>query len=65
MNTGQPWFLIGRMIRQTGAGPKPIRYRKLTVAKLSAAIEYALSPTAKEAAQKVARQVHDDVCFLP
>jgi sterol 3beta-glucosyltransferase len=62
VDTDQSTLLIGRMIHQTGAGPKPIPHKKLTVAKLSAAIEYALSPTAKEAAQNVARQIHDDVC---
>ncbi|KAF7777854.1 CAZyme family GT1 [Agaricus bisporus var. burnettii] len=42
----------GRMVHRTGAGPKPIPHKKLTIAKLSDAIKYALSATAKEAAQK-------------
>jgi hypothetical protein len=51
----------GRIVRQTGAGPKPIQYKKLTVIKLSEAIKYALGPTAKEAARRIARRIHDDV----
>jgi hypothetical protein len=49
------------MIYRAGAGPKPIPRRKLTVDRLRDAIQYAVSPTAKEAAKKMAQQIQNDV----
>lgn len=50
----------GSMIRQAGAGPKPIPHRKLTVDGLRDAIKFAISPEAKDAAKKLARQIQND-----
>jgi UDP:flavonoid glycosyltransferase YjiC (YdhE family) len=49
------------MIHKAGAGPKPIPHKELSVENLRDAIMFAISPSAKEAAKKMAHQIHEDV----
>ena len=49
------------MIHKAGAGPKPIPRKELSVDSLRDAIIFAISPSAKEAAKKMAHQIHEDV----
>ena len=49
------------MIHKAGAGPKPIPHKELSVENLRDAITFAISPSAKEAAKKMAHQIHEDV----
>lgn len=49
------------MIYKAGAGPKPIPHKELSVENLRDAIMFAISPSAKEAAKKMAHQIHEDV----
>lgn len=51
----QPFW--GKMVAHKGAGPPPIPRRRLTVEKLSQAIQYCASPVAKEAAAKLAEEM--------
>jgi len=51
------------MIHNSGAGPKPIPHRELTVKKLQDAITYAISPEAKKAAKDLAQKIHDEVIY--
>ncbi|KAG6831242.1 hypothetical protein H0H87_005808 [Tephrocybe sp. NHM501043] len=50
----------GAMIHNTGAGPEPIPHKKLNVGNLRDAIRYAVSPPAKEAAKRMAEQIHSE-----
>ena len=49
------------MIYKAGAGPKPIPHKELSVENLRDAIMFAISPSAKDAAKKMAHQIHEDV----
>ena len=51
------------MIYKAGAGPKPIPQKQLSVQNLRDAIMFAISPSAKEAAKKMAHEIHEDVFF--
>lgn len=51
------------MIYQAGAGPEPIYNKDLKVKNLSEAIKFAMSPRAKEAAQKLAKKIREEVGF--
>ena len=51
----------GKMIHKSGAGPKPINHKDLTVKKLRDALIYATGPVAKEAASTLAQKIHDEV----
>ncbi|KDR81957.1 hypothetical protein GALMADRAFT_207321 [Galerina marginata CBS 339.88] len=53
----------GSMIHKGGAGPEPIPYKELSVAKLKDAIEFAVSPAAKEAAKSLAQKIHDEASY--
>ena len=53
--------MLGNMIHKAGAGPKPIPHKELSVESLRDAILFAISPSAKEAAKKMAHQIHEDV----
>ena len=55
------FFVIGDMIHKAGAGPKPIPHKELNIESLRDAIKFAISPSAKEAAKKMAYQIHEDV----
>jgi len=50
----------GNMIWKAGAGPKPIPRKELSVENLRDAIKFANSLSVKEAAQKMADQIHED-----
>ena len=56
-------IILGNMIHKAGAGPKPIPHKELSVESLKDAIMFAISPSAKEAAKKMAHQIHEDVEF--
>lgn len=47
----------GSMIHKAGAGPEPIPHKQLNVAKLTEAIKFAISPSAKIAAKAMADQI--------
>ena len=49
------------MIHKAGAGPKPIPHKELSVENLRDAIMFATGPSAKEAAKRMAHQIHEDV----
>ena len=53
------------MIHKAGAGPKPIPHKELNVENLSDAIKFAIGPSAKKAAKKMALQIHEDVNISP
>jgi sterol 3beta-glucosyltransferase len=53
--------ILGNMIYKAGAGPKPIPHKELSVENLRDAIKFAISPSAKEAAKKMAHQIQEDV----
>jgi hypothetical protein len=55
------FFIIGDMIHKAGAGPKPIPHKELNIDNLRDAIKFAISPSAQEAAKKMAYQIHEDV----
>lgn len=48
------------MIFRAGAGPKPIPYASLNFQRLSAAIEFCLTPQAREAAHKISLKMHTE-----
>ncbi|KAK7035899.1 sterol 3-beta-glucosyltransferase UGT80A2 [Favolaschia claudopus] len=48
----------GSMIHKAGAGPEPIPHKKLTVENLCDALKFAVSPTAKAAAKRLAEQIN-------
>lgn len=50
----------GDMICRAGAGPAPIPHKKLTVANLVAALVYATSPPAQQAATHMAEQIANE-----
>lgn len=50
----------GKMIHAAGAGPAPIPHKTLTVDNLAEAIEFALSPPAKEAAGKMGEKIRHE-----
>ncbi|KAF9036866.1 hypothetical protein BJ165DRAFT_614010 [Panaeolus papilionaceus] len=50
----------GNMIHKSGAGPRPIPHRDLTVKRLREAIKFAMLPTTKEAAARLAQSIHDE-----
>ena len=54
-------LILGNMIHKAGAGPKPIPQKELSVENLRDAILFAISPSAKEAAKKMAHQIREDV----
>jgi sterol 3beta-glucosyltransferase len=56
--------ILGNMIHKAGAGPKPIPHKELSVESLRDAILFAISPPAKEAAKKMAHQIHEDVNII-
>lgn len=49
------------MINKAGAGPEPIPHKKLNVDNLTQAIKFATSPSAKAAAQQMAREIENEV----
>jgi hypothetical protein len=49
------------MIHKAGAGPEPIPHKQLNVGKLTEAIEFAISPSAKAAAKAMADQIRTEV----
>ena len=49
------------MISKAGAGPKPIPHKQLNVENLRDAIKFAISPVAKQAAQRMAEQIKNEV----
>jgi len=49
------------MIHKAGAGPEPIYNKDLKVKNLSEAIKFAMSPRAKDAAQKLAKKIREEV----
>jgi sterol 3beta-glucosyltransferase len=49
------------MIHKAGAGPEPIPQKQLNAENLRTAIEFAISPPAKAAAQKMAEQIQSEV----
>ena len=51
----------GSMIHKAGAGPEPIPHKQLTVAKLTDAITFAISPSAKAAAREMADRIRSEV----
>jgi hypothetical protein len=51
----------GSMIHKAGAGPEPIPHKQLNVAKLTDAIKFAVSPSAKVAAKAMADQIKSEV----
>jgi hypothetical protein len=51
----------GSMIHKAGAGPEPIPHKQLTVAKLTDAITFAISPSAKAAAREMAGRIRSEV----
>lgn len=51
----------GSMIHKAGAGPEPIPHKQLNVAKLTEAIKFAISPSAKIAAKAMADQIKAEV----
>ncbi|KAH8114206.1 glycosyltransferase family 1 protein [Phellopilus nigrolimitatus] len=51
----QPFW--GNMIYKSGAGPEPIRQKKLNAENLTAAIQYVLKPSAQAAAHRLASQI--------
>ena len=53
--------ILGNMIWKAGAGPKPIPRKDLSVENLRDAIKFANSVSVKEAAKKMAYQIHEDV----
>ncbi|KAF9026710.1 glycosyltransferase family 1 protein [Hymenopellis radicata] len=50
----------GSMIEKAGAGPKPLKPRKLDVDGLKDAIIFVMSPSAKDAAQRMADQIRSE-----
>ncbi|KAJ5333358.1 uncharacterized protein N7506_007141 [Penicillium brevicompactum] len=54
----QPFW--GNMIFRAGAGPKPIPYASLNFQQLSAAIEFCLTPQAREAAHKISLKMRTE-----
>ena len=50
------------MIAKAGAGPAPIKPKKLNVEKLTKAIEFLISEEAQVAAASMGEQIRDDVC---
>lgn len=52
---------VGAMINKAGAGPKPIPHKQLNVENLRDAIKFAISPVAKQAAQRMAEQIKHEV----
>jgi hypothetical protein len=53
------------MISKVGAGPEPIPHQQLNVENLRDAIKFATSPTAKQAAQRMAEQIKNEVRLPP
>jgi sterol 3beta-glucosyltransferase len=53
------------MINKAGAGPKPIPHKQLNVGNLRDAIKFAISPAAKQAAQRMAEQIKNEVGLPP
>ena len=49
------------MIHKAGAGPEPIPHKKLNIENLRDAIKFAVSPSAKAAAQRMAQQIEVEV----
>ena len=52
---------LGMMIHKAGAGPEPIPHKKLNIENLGDAIKFAVSPGAKTAAQRMAKQIEAEV----
>ncbi|KAF5386949.1 hypothetical protein D9615_002027 [Tricholomella constricta] len=50
----------GAMIHKAGAGPEPIPHKELTVDNLRDAIKFAISPTAKLAASRMAEEIRSE-----
>ncbi|KAF8913387.1 hypothetical protein CPB85DRAFT_1561165 [Mucidula mucida] len=50
----------GSMIEKAGAGPKPIKPKQLDVDRLKEAIAFVMSPSAKDAAQRMADQIRSE-----
>ncbi len=50
----------GTMMGEAGAGPKPVPYKELTVEKLAEGIKYCLTEEAKQAAEKVAKDIEKE-----
>ena len=56
--SSQPFW--GNMIARAGAGPKPIRYASLDFQRLTAAIQFCLTPQATAAARNVALKMQSE-----
>lgn len=52
------------MIHKAGAGPEPIPAKKLNVDNLRDAITFAVSPSAKAAAERMAKDIENEVYIL-
>jgi UDP:flavonoid glycosyltransferase YjiC (YdhE family) len=57
----QPFW--GAMVHRAGAGPQPIKGKKLNAINLRAAIEFCKTDTAKAAAEMLGQKIRADVCF--
>lgn len=53
--------MIGTMIHKAGAGPEPIPHKQLNATNLAAGIKFAVSPSAKAAAKRMAQQIESEV----
>lgn len=49
------------MIHKAGAGPEPIPHKQLNIENLRDALKFAVSPPAKNAAKRMAEQIHQEV----
>ena len=58
----QPFW--GVMVHKAGAGPRPIKGKKLNAANLRVAIEFCKTDTAKGAAEMLGQKIRADVCLL-
>ncbi|GAB1320202.1 hypothetical protein MFIFM68171_10412 [Madurella fahalii] len=47
----------GSMVANTGAGPQPVPYKRLTAEKLAEGIRYCITKEAREAAERIARNI--------
>lgn len=49
------------MINKAGAGPEPIPHKKLNIDNLRDGIKFLVSPSAKDAATRMAEQIENEV----
>lgn len=58
INHSQPFW--ANVVASNGAGPKPLPYAKLSTDALADAIDFCLSPAARESAQRIAEQMRQE-----